>query len=253
MNRSLSVWASLMLTLGLSACGGGSPAPEPPTPPAPLAPPASSAPPAPAAFALTDANAVTAGTIALGALDFIKDASDLLVLAASQLDWEHAADVVFNCTEPGWAYGNLVIPQRVAVQAHHDDNDRDGSISAGDRVTAEHTACNGFARKLSIALTDYSVNAERMEGRVDFETERPAIATAAKGSYTLQLTRSRASPAALWRATDASVALTIDATTQTVTGGASSDVASNGAYRVDYTASVDSAKLQGTYGVTTTF
>jgi hypothetical protein len=145
-----------------------------------------------------------------------------------------------------------VVPKHVVVRAHYDDNDRDGKISAGDRVTAEHTACNGFTRKLSIALTAYSVNAERMEGRVDFETERPAIAmAAAKGSYTLLLTRTHGSRAELWRATNASVALTIDATTQTVTGSGSSDVAANGAYRVDYTASVDSAKLQGTFGVTT--
>jgi hypothetical protein len=254
MKRSHSTWASLALMLGLSACGGGGGGGDPaPAPPAPPAPPALPAPPAPTAFALTGANAVPAGSIALGALDFTKDASDLLVLAAGQLDSAPGAVVVLPCTEldftsqggPGWPS-----TRTVGMRTHYDDNDGDRKISAGDRLTVEHEACNGFARKLSIAVTAYSLGAQRMEGRVELETERIPTATVAKGSYTLALTRNVVSGDA-WRATNVSVSLTIDATTQTVTGSASSDVAANGAYRVDYTASVESANLRGSFSVTT--
>jgi len=246
MNRSLGICASLTLPLGLYACGGGgggessAPGPAPP------------APPAPPAFALTDANGVAAGSIALGALDLTKDASDMLALAASSLDSGHVADLVYTCTELDFTTPGPVFPSNryVGMRMRYDDNDRDGKISAGDRVTVEHTACNGFARKLAIVLTGYSGGAERMEGRVELETERTPTATVAKGSYTLALTRSVVSGAA-WRATNVSVTLTIDATTQTITGNASSDVAANGTYRVDYAASVDSAKLQGAFAVTT--
>ena len=117
----------------------------------------------PAAFELNDGNALTASALVLHVMEHAGLVAELPLITALELDERGVPQFNIAC-------GNGFIELR------HTDADGSGTISAGDSVSAEHTApCSGMAAgKITMRLSVVDLPGLRLVGAADFEVDAAA-------------------------------------------------------------------------------
>lgn len=225
--------AILSAVLPLVACGGGGggdgdsgAAGSPLSPPTPTPTPAPST---PASFVITEENAVDTAVSALGSSEPLPVVAVRVNAALDRLAYLRQPTVPLLC---GNALGGT---------ASHVDNDGNGRLSAGDRVTLEHR-CARAAMNVQAELLRY--DAYGYSARVAFEMESDVPATRASGRGTVSLGSSGLA------ITDAATDFTIDGFVEKLTL-ASANYTFDDGYVISLAGTVASARLGGTFSFRT--